>query len=103
LRLAQQLLNFLLAKNNLPLCILSEPFLIPGASPDELVDHILIGFHNFQHLMTKGYVPDTNIEFDSAKIDQNVATNNLVGQSIFKSKPDLIFPATAPLNLYTPN
>jgi hypothetical protein len=89
LRLSQQLLNFLLAKNNLPLCILSEPFLIPGASPDELVDHILIGFHNFQHLMTKGYVPDTNIKFDTDNCAQSASVNNLVGQSIFKDKPDL--------------
>ncbi|CEK10996.1 Fic family protein [Legionella hackeliae] len=86
LRLSQQLLNFLLAKNNLPLCILSEPFLIPGVSPDELVDHIAKGFDNFEHLMTKGYLPGTNIEFDSENIDKNDNPTNLIGQSIFKSK-----------------
>ncbi|STX51557.1 Fic/DOC family [Legionella busanensis] len=83
LRLSQQLLNFLLAKNNLPLCILSEPSLIEGASPDELVDHIVIGFHNFQHLMTKGYAPSTN---DLEEINKDASSSSLIKQSIFKAQ-----------------
>ncbi|WP_419420481.1 Fic family protein [Legionella sp. D16C41] len=85
LRLSQQLLNFLLAKNNLPLCILSDPALIEGLSPDELVEHIVIGFHNFKQLIVKG-CSSTAKEIDSTECDKDTSStlSSLINQSIFK-------------------
>ncbi|STX29227.1 Fic/DOC family [Legionella beliardensis] len=82
LRLSQQLLNFLLAKNNLPLCILSDPALIEGSSPDELVDHICIGFKKFRQFVVKEQVTTKVQAPRMEKIEKdNVAS--LLSHSIF--------------------